>query len=273
MQTIIGETEWLRNDYRSAITIAAITYRTLEHAYQAAKTSDVATKHLIAQTDSVREARKIGRSIEQAENFNRERVMETLQRVKFSTPELSDKLISTGTSDIIMEGYDEFWGTGECGTGDNMMGDILEKIRKEQSILNGVDLEDLDIEDGCDGDCCNCQCSKEEDSVPTLKDALINNPDDDLATACQNLFDGAKAIVSLLDANDYNANYISKKTGAPLDQVEAAIKKVQAFQSTITALENLLEASDEEDDDDDDEEDEEEFDDDDDDDDEDRMID
>jgi predicted NAD-dependent protein-ADP-ribosyltransferase YbiA (DUF1768 family) len=220
---IIGDVDWLRNDYGFVITIGEITYPTLEHAYQAAKTKDFTTKQEIA-NHSVSEARKIGRSLKQSDDFDRVAVMEALQRVKYnSLSEIGEKLAHTGISPIVMEGYDEFWGTGRDGDGQNMMGKILQKIRSECQIIYGVDSEG-------DGG-----------TVPTLKDALINNPDEELAQVCQKLFDGAKAIVSVLDANDFNAPYIAKKTGAPLEQIEDAIKKVQSFQSTLTALEDILE--------------------------------
>jgi ribA/ribD-fused uncharacterized protein len=246
---IIGDVEWLRNDYRQDIRIGGITYPTLEHAYQAAKTKDRSIKQDIANTDSVREARKIGRSLQQSDSFNRDAVMEALLRQKFAS-ELGETLAKTGSAPIVMEGYDEYWGTGNIGTGSNVMGEMLQTIRSELQIIYDVDLEE--DQDSCCGDCDNCACCED---VPTLKDALINNPDEELAEACQKLFEGAKAIVSLLDANDYNATYIAQKTGAQLAQIEDAIKKVQEFQATLTALEELLETPNDEESDDEEEDD------------------
>jgi len=245
---IIGDVAWLRNDYRQDITVGGITYPTLEHAYQASKTKDRSLKRQISETDEVRAARRLGRENPQGDDFDREKAMEALLRLKFSDKALGEMLANTGSAPIVMEGYDDFWGTGNTSDGQNMMGEMLQTIRSELQFVYGIDPEE--DEDDCDGDCDDCQCCDDED-VPTLKDALINNPDEELAVACQNLFDGAKAIVSLLDANDFNAAYIAKKTGAPLAQIEDAIKKVQKFQETLTALDDLLEEPSDEDDDDD----------------------
>jgi hypothetical protein len=75
---------------------------------------------------------------------------------------------------------------------------------------------------------------------------------------------GAKAVMSLVDANDYNAAYIASKTGKELSLIEDAIRKVKNFAETITKVEELLESPSDEassdEDEDDDEDDDEEFD-------------
>jgi N-glycosidase YbiA len=238
---VIGDISWMRSDYRKDITVGGITYPTLEHAYQASKTKDRSVKRQIADTDSVRDARKIGRSLQQSDNFDRETVMAVLQRLKYTDKDLGEMLAHTGSEPIVMEGYDDFWGTGEDGNGQDVMGGLLQSIRSELQIVYGVDVDD----DGCNGDCDHCKHDDEE--VPLLKEAILNVPDEGLAVACQALFDGAKAIISLLDANDYNADYIANKTGRPRELIEGAIKKVQVFQSTLTSLEELLEKTADED--------------------------
>jgi ribA/ribD-fused uncharacterized protein len=232
---IIGDVAWMRSDYRQDITIGKITYPTLEHAYQAAKTKDRDIKQEIASTDNVRDARKIGRHLQQSDTFDREAVMEALQRQKYAS-ELGEMLAKTGSVPIVMEAYDEFWGTGRDGEGQNILGELLQTIRSDLQIIYDVELDD-DDDDDC-GDCDNCHCNE---AVPLLRDAIINAPDEALAVACQKLLDGAKAVVSLLDANDYNAPYISQKTGAPLSKIEDAIQKVRSFQETLTDLETILE--------------------------------
>jgi len=235
-EIIIGNISWMRNDFRKDITVGGITYPTLEHAYQAAKTKDRGVKQQIADTDSVREARRIGRSIQQNDGFDREAAMEALQRLKYTDKDLGEMLARTGSDPIVMEGYDGFWGTGDDGNGQDVMGGILQTIRTELQFVYGIDPDE-----GCDECCDHCEHCEHDDEVPLLKDAILNVPDENLAFACQALLDGAKAVVSLLDANDYNADYIAKKTGQPMELIEDAIKKVQAFQETITSLEGLLE--------------------------------
>jgi len=245
---IIGDLAWLRSDYRQSICVGGITFPTLEHAYQASKTKDRAIKQQIADTDSVREARKIGRSCPMADDFDRQNVMERLQRLKFSDKELGLQLAKTGSAEIVMEGYNNFWGTGD-GSGQNVQGEILETIRSELQFVYGIEPDE-----GSSGE-------DQNDSVPLLKDAILNEPDDELAELCQQLFESAKDAITLLDANDYNIEYLMKKSGCSREVAEDAIRKVQKFQGVLTKLEDLLETpsdqhsddeSDEDDEDDDD---------------------
>ena len=231
---VIGNLNWLRNDYRKDIMIGGIMFPTLEHAYQASKTKDRSIKKQIATTESVSEARKIGRSLNKSDDFDAESSMTLLLRQKFSDKELGEMLASLGSVPIVMEGYDDFWGTGNDGwgtgndgNGQNMMGEILQTLRSDLQFLYGIDPEEDEEDD--------------EEDIPTLKDALLNGVDETLATACQNLLEGAKAVMSVVDANDYNAEYISRKTGVSRDSIEIVIEKVRKFHENITKLENLLE--------------------------------
>jgi N-glycosidase YbiA len=231
---VIGNLNWLRNDYRKDIMIGGIIFPTLEHAYQASKTKDRSIKKQIATTESVSEARKIGRSINKSDDFDTESSMTLLLRQKFSDKELGEMLASLGSVPIVMEGYDDFWGTGNDGNGQNMMGEILQTLRSDLQFLYGIDPEEDEEDDEEDEE-------DDEEDIPTLKDALLNGVDETLATACQNLLEGAKAVMSVVDANDYNAEYISRKTGVSRDSIEIVIEKVRKFHENIIKLENLLE--------------------------------
>jgi predicted NAD-dependent protein-ADP-ribosyltransferase YbiA (DUF1768 family) len=226
---IIGDLAWLRSDYRQNIVVGGITFPTLEHAYQAAKTKDRAIKQQIADTDSVREARKIGRSCPMADDFDRQSVMERLQRLKFSDKELGLQLAKTGSAEIIMEGYNNFWGTGDDDNGQNVQGEILETIRSELQFVYGIDPDE------------SSSGEDQNESVPLLKDAILNEPDDELADLCQQLFESAKDTITLLDANDYNIEYLMKKSGCSREVAEDAVSKVRKFQGVLTKLDDLLE--------------------------------
>lgn len=223
---VIGKVEWLRNDYRKDITIGGIIFPTLEHAYQASKTKDRAIKQQIATTESVREARKIGKSLKKRDDFDAETSMTLLLRQKFSDKDIGEMLAKTGQAPIVMEGYDDFWGTGDDGNGQNTMGEIIQALRDDLQFIYGID---------------PTKEPSDEEDVPTLKQALLNGVDEELATACQDLLEGAKAVMSVVDANDYNAAYIASKTGRELSLIEDAIRKVKAFNETITKIEDLLE--------------------------------
>lgn len=232
---IIGEAAWLRSDYRQDIVVGGITFPTLEHAYQAAKTKDKKVKQQIADTDSVSEARKIGRACKMQEDFDRQSVMEKLQRLKFSDKELGLQLANTGSDEIVMEGYNDFWGTGDSGNGQNIMGEILETIRSEVQFVHGIDPDGTSSEG--DGG---------EETVPLLKDAILNDPDEELAELCQELFEASQGIIPTLDANDYNVEYLVQKAGCTRELAEDAVHRVRRFQEVLTRMEQLLETPDDE---------------------------
>ena len=234
---IVGEVDWLRNDYISDIKVGNITYRSVEHAYQAAKFKDINTKKLIADAPTVRDARQIGRKGTIREDWESVKytVMESLIRQKFTTNDiLSDRLSKTGTAEIVMEGYDEFWGTGRSGQGENSLGVILMAIRSEIQFISGHEDEPE---------------KEEEESAPTLKEAILSNPDEALADACQELYVGVKALMTLVDPADFDARFIQSRTGVSLGQAEDAIKKLQSMQSALTSMEDLLASEADEDDD------------------------
>jgi predicted NAD-dependent protein-ADP-ribosyltransferase YbiA (DUF1768 family) len=156
---IVGEHDWLRNDYREDITIGGKIYPTVEHAYQAAKTRDNSIKTQIADAETVREARKLGKSAPQDESFDREVVMNILLRLKFKNQSLAEQLVATGNAPIIMEGYDGFWGTDSFGAGQNMMGEMLQNIRSELQFVYGIQLDE-------GGD-------EPEEDEQTFKDAIL----------------------------------------------------------------------------------------------------
>lgn len=60
-------------------------------------------------------------------------VMEDILRIKFSQEQFKQKLLATGNEELV-EGnwwHDKFWGQCPVGTGENHLGKLLMKIRKE----------------------------------------------------------------------------------------------------------------------------------------------
>lgn len=239
---IVGEIDWMRNDYLSDITVGGITYPSVEHAYQAAKFSDTSVREEIADADDVRAARKLGREmpgIDPNWDVRKSTVMEQLVRAKFTQDTvLGERLAKTGSAAIIMEGYDSFWGTGRDGDGDNQLGEILETVRSEIQFITGINPSDYDESEDEDD---------REDGPPSLKEALENNPDDDLLSACQDLYDGTRALMTLIDTNDYDADFICRRTGVSRLIAENAIRKLQKMQGALSKLNDLLKEEDEDD--------------------------
>jgi hypothetical protein len=152
MKTInVNDYNWLRNDYVcNGIVVNGITYPSVEFAFQAAKTNDPLIKQQIAKAFSVKEAKRIGRSVSLNPNWDdiRGMVMEGLLRKKFTyNDDLANHLINTDDATIICAGYDEYWGTGKNGAGDNILGQILELIRDELRLEQGMDVVDYSDDD------------------------------------------------------------------------------------------------------------------------------
>ena len=129
------EYRWLSNFYASEIpTIYGIHAPTVEHYFQMSKAKRFVDAMEILCSKSPYDAKRLGRKVDMVENWEEVKleVMEEALRLKFSIPEFKDKLIATGDQELI-EGND--WGDtywGVCnGVGDNHLGKLLMKIRKE----------------------------------------------------------------------------------------------------------------------------------------------
>ena len=136
-----GQFDFLSNFYESPIKYEGISYPTVEHAFQAAKTRDSDTRQQIANIQKPSEAKAAGNRNGILKDFNhvewelrKDGVMEELLRIKFQDPELKSLLIQTGRAKLI-EGNtwgDTYWGVDlETGEGANKLGVILEGIRSE----------------------------------------------------------------------------------------------------------------------------------------------
>ena len=116
-------------------------YPTLEHAYQAAKTTDKDKRLEIRRAKTPVAAKKMGRLLELRLDWTTEfklEVMETLLKRKFSIPMLHKVLAKTGDMYLCETNYwcDNFWGDCQCQKcqsieGQNHLGKLLMKIRAE----------------------------------------------------------------------------------------------------------------------------------------------
>ena len=110
-------------------------YKSVEHAYVAAKTTDLVIREIVRNLDTPADAKKYGRQITLRDDWDKIKLnaMESLLRQKFKKgSELAKKLIDTWGYDLV-EGNtwgDTFWGI--CGgKGKNYLGKILMRIRGE----------------------------------------------------------------------------------------------------------------------------------------------
>jgi hypothetical protein len=111
-------------------------YKTVEHAYQAAKTDIGGQKEKVRLSATPGQAKRIGLTVLLRDGWDDEKieVMKTLLKIKFSIPELRQKLMDTKDIDLV-EGNtwgDFFWGVdSKSGQGENVLGMLLMLVRAE----------------------------------------------------------------------------------------------------------------------------------------------
>lgn len=129
-----GRYRFLSNFYPSPVTYQGIQYKTVEHAYQAAKTTDPFQRTMIQNALSAGSAKNFGRRVTMRPNWEEIKVLTMLDllRKKFGDPELHKKLLETGSATLV-EGNswnDVFWGVCD-GKGNNTLGKLLMVVRDE----------------------------------------------------------------------------------------------------------------------------------------------
>lgn len=137
-----GKYAFLSNFYSSPISPFndGIVYPTVEHAFQAYKTTDINKRKEIAAQPTPGKAKRLGRHVEIRDDWQEIRinVMYAALKEKFKDLELQTKLLSTGNAELI-EGNtwsDNFWGDCHCPKcrdikGENNLGKLLMKIRED----------------------------------------------------------------------------------------------------------------------------------------------
>ena len=144
ISTFRGRHSFLSNMYETPITYGGLTYRSVENAFQAAKTSNQALQREFTDI-SPADARTKGRSLELTPEElavwedRKDAIMRELLRIKFSNPALRQQLLNT--KDALFNHAntwgDQYWGTvlitNEDGTqhydGLNKLGVMLRETR------------------------------------------------------------------------------------------------------------------------------------------------
>lgn len=129
-----GPYRFLSNFWNCRVTFEGIDYPTLEHAYQAAKTTVEEFRLAIRDCETPKEAKRMGRQIKLRPDWNDIKldIMRQLLREKFSHTALRVLLLATGDAELVEENtwYDTFWGV--CyGEGKNWLGKLLMELRDE----------------------------------------------------------------------------------------------------------------------------------------------
>lgn len=130
---------WIFSNFAPCeVVYGEVTYPTLEHAYQAAKTMDPDWRQKILEVDTPGKAKRLGQKAPIQPDWDRIRVgvMDDLLRQKFAPgSDFRGKLDATGDDEIVEwnHWHDTTWGKckcSKCGSkGINILGKLLMDIR------------------------------------------------------------------------------------------------------------------------------------------------
>jgi ribA/ribD-fused uncharacterized protein len=129
-----GDFGFLSNFHEASLWWEGKQWRSVEHAYQAAKFSDESSRELVRVARTPAAAKQMGKSAQLPEDWDAKKIdiMRTLVREKFKNPLLRSMLLATGEV-YLAEGNwwgDRVWGICK-GTGLNWLGKILMEVREE----------------------------------------------------------------------------------------------------------------------------------------------
>ena len=133
-----GEFRFLSNFYPAEVYHDGITYPTVEHAFQAAKTLNFEQRWNISRLGSPGAAKRVGRGATLRPDWEaaKDTIMIELSLQKFARHHhLREQLLATGEAELV-EGnwwHDNYWGDCSCEDcdqpGQNKLGTILTGIR------------------------------------------------------------------------------------------------------------------------------------------------
>lgn len=138
MATFRGRLDFCSNFYICNINTQYGVFPSTENAFAWAKCSDESRlKEFQACTPS--QSKRIGKTVKMRPDWEeiKVEVMRRLLKIKFSIPELKEKLLATG-NEILVEGnewHDNFWGSCTCDRcgyrGKNTLGMLLMEVRAQ----------------------------------------------------------------------------------------------------------------------------------------------
>jgi ribA/ribD-fused uncharacterized protein len=136
-----GEYRWLSNFAPAEVWLDGDEYPSVEHAYQAAKSTDEGYRDRVWEAIKPGDAKRIGRTAQLRRDWERVKVpiMLDLLRQKYSLPEYKQLLLATGSCQLV-EGNvwgDTFWGVCR-GAGQNQLGKLIMQIREELRLTENL---------------------------------------------------------------------------------------------------------------------------------------
>lgn len=127
-----GDHRWLSNFWPCVVSFDGVNYPSVEHAYQASKTFDLEERAEVLRCATPGQAKRYGRRVTIRGDFGNWKlsIMELLLAQKFEDAHLRQKLIDTGSVEIIEcnNWGDTYWGV--CNSvGENHLGKLLMGLR------------------------------------------------------------------------------------------------------------------------------------------------
>ena len=127
--------DFLSNFAASPFVLDGLSWRTVEHYYQAHKFVGQPLFDEIRRAPSAGAAKKLGQNLEvpMVEDWNERRValMRRAMEAKFTqNPELKAALLATGQRLLLEDRADPFWGRGKDNRGVNRLGLLLMELRE-----------------------------------------------------------------------------------------------------------------------------------------------
>lgn len=130
----VDEWYFLSNFFVIDVELDGIKYPSVEHAFQAAKTTNQKARATIRDARTPGQAKRLGRQVSLRSDWDvvRDAVMLDLLRKKFAEPRLTERLIATHDQPLIEinDWGDTYWGVCD-GVGRNRLGELLQQVRSE----------------------------------------------------------------------------------------------------------------------------------------------
>jgi ribA/ribD-fused uncharacterized protein len=134
IEEFTGKNRFLSNFWPVVIEFEGLSYPSVEHAYQAAKTLDMKHREAIQGCRAASAAKKMGKNVTLRPDWDEVKlnIMLELVRKKFQKPWAGELLRTTGHAELIEGNWwgDTFWGVCK-GVGENHLGRIIMQVREE----------------------------------------------------------------------------------------------------------------------------------------------